>query len=225
MLIIDTRESIKKKVEKLAVEKGVETKVENLSVGDFLWKDENIIIERKAIGDFVSSIKSGHLFSQLRDMQQYSERYLFVSGSISQYKKAQYFNKKNVHLTVDQELGIYCSIVGHYDVKMIQFENDTQLIKGIFKIRDSILKRCNGGDAPLEIERTTKHPNKAVQMYMSIDGMGLKRAEALAELYPNPLEFFAWSYNTGINELMEYKGIPKSVVSKKSRDVLERYKQ
>ena len=225
MLIIDTREPIKKKVEKLAKEKGIETSVENLTVGDFLWKDENIIIERKAIGDFVSSIKSGHLFSQLRDMQQYSERYLFVSGSLSQYKKAQHFKGRNIRLSVDQEVSIKNSIVGHYDVKMIEYDNDAQLIKGIFSIRDKVLKRCAGGEAPIEIERTTKHPNKAVQMYMSIDGMGLKRAEALAELYPNPLEFFAWSYNTGINELMEYKGIPKSVVSKKSRDVLERYKQ
>lgn len=225
MLIIDTREPIKKKVEKLAKEKGFETKVENLQVGDFLWQDENIIIERKAIGDFISSIKSGHLFSQLRDMQQYSERYLFISGRASDYKKAQHFNGKNIGLSVDQEISIKNSIVGHYDVKMVEYDNDTQLIKGIFSLREKVLKRCNGGDAPIEIERTTKHPNKAVQMYMSIDGMGQKRAEALAELYPNPLEFFAWSYNSGINELMDFKGIPKSVVSKKSREVLERFKQ
>lgn len=85
MLLIAHNEPslIQMKVKKTAEAHGVECEVTALAVGDYLWEEDGICIERKEIGDFINSIRSGHLESQLLDMAQYEKPRLFISGRLS----------------------------------------------------------------------------------------------------------------------------------------------
>ena len=215
MLIIDSQEKEKTKnaVIKRCEELGIEYEVKRLTVGDYLWDDINLVIERKTIQDYVSSIKTNHLWSQLNSMQDYSEKYLFISG----LWKDLYYKNKNLKFTVNQRIGTLCSIAGHYNVKIIQFDNDNQLIEAIFKIREKVLKHDT---SEIMVERVIQHTNPNVRIYMTFDGMGLKKAERLLEWYPSALRFLECVRIYGIDDFLSETDIPKSVINKKTREYL-----
>lgn len=56
----------------------VEIEMKQLPVGDFIVKD--VVIERKTVSDFLSSMINKRLFSQLEEMQQYPNRLLIIEG-------------------------------------------------------------------------------------------------------------------------------------------------
>ena len=65
MMIVDSNEK-NPNIIRILNENGVPTEIKQLPVGDYLWN--NIIVERKSISDFVSSISNNHLFDQLDDI-------------------------------------------------------------------------------------------------------------------------------------------------------------
>lgn len=103
-----------------------------LPVGDFIHEEKDICIERKTIADFIGSIRSGHLQKQLLQMQQYKHKYLFISGDIRQYVV------NDPSWTAEHHAGSLISCSVRYDVKIIQFPNDMQLVKGVKKLCDKI---------------------------------------------------------------------------------------
>ena len=215
MLIIDSQEKEKTKnaVIKRCEELGIEYEVKRLTVGDYLWDDINLVIERKTIQDYVSSIKTNHLWSQLNSMQEYSEKYLFISG----LWKDLYFRNKNLKFTVNQRIGTLCSIAGHYNVKIIQFDNDNQLIEAIFKIREKVLKHDT---SEIMVERVIQHTNPNVRIYMTFDGMGLKKAERLLEYYSHAGRFLSDIVEEGVGTVIDDYNIPKSVINKTTEEYL-----
>ena len=96
MLIVDSNEYSKLGNKIDLIYNDIDYEVRSLKVGDYLWDDLNICIERKTVMDYISSIQSGHLFSQLKDMQVYSERYLFISGDYQTYNKMCVLKKRPV---------------------------------------------------------------------------------------------------------------------------------
>ena len=108
-------------------------------------------------------------------------------------------------------------------MKIIPFDNEKQLLKGVIKIREKVEK---SGDIGGEVERTTRHVNPTIQNYLSLPGMGLKKAEKLAEIYPNFIDFYADIKEHGIDNIRiedgeDYYPIPKSIVNKTTREVLK----
>jgi ERCC4-type nuclease len=83
MIIVDNRESrsiVPKQLEKF----GMEIQFADLPVGDYLLSD-TLCVERKEINDYVSSLTSGHLHTQLYDLSTNFEiSYLIVEGIISE---------------------------------------------------------------------------------------------------------------------------------------------
>jgi len=120
------------KVQKTAEARGVDCKVTQLAVGDYLWEDEGICIERKEIGDFMASIRSGHLETQLLDMAQYDKPRLFISGKFEDVYGKSYSQGWGRNHTV----GSLCSINERYDVKILQFANTSDLIDAIFVTKE-----------------------------------------------------------------------------------------
>jgi ERCC4-type nuclease len=79
-IVIDSRE-LRSNVVKKLYELGVEIKTEPLEVGDFLLSDE-VAVERKTIGDFLSSIIDGRLFQQLSQMSKhFAKPVVIVEGN------------------------------------------------------------------------------------------------------------------------------------------------
>lgn len=59
--------------------------VEMLEIGDFIV-DKNVIVEHKSIGDFIESMKSGHLEDQLERMYMgYDYVYILISGNMEDF--------------------------------------------------------------------------------------------------------------------------------------------
>ena len=65
MMFVDSNEK-NPDILNLLIENGIETEIKQLAVGDYCWN--NIVVERKEISDFVSSVSSNHLFDQLDDI-------------------------------------------------------------------------------------------------------------------------------------------------------------
>ncbi len=81
LVYADTREQ-SSRVTQLLKEMGCEIEVKQLEVGDFLLSD-SVVVERKTIADFVSSIVDGRLFNQLSSMTENFEKPLvLVEGHI-----------------------------------------------------------------------------------------------------------------------------------------------
>jgi len=71
VVYVDYREG-KSKVVNFLVEKGVDVKVVNLEVGDYICS-ERVGIERKNINDLISSIEDGRLFEQAEKLRKHYE--------------------------------------------------------------------------------------------------------------------------------------------------------
>jgi len=90
----ESRSIVPRELEKF----GVEIKFADLAVGDYLLSD-TLCVERKEINDYVSSLTSGHLHTQLYDLStNFDASYLIVEGIISEalmYRKI----KREVYLS------------------------------------------------------------------------------------------------------------------------------
>ncbi len=86
-IIVDFREK-NSMVPSYLIKSGVNVIFENLEIGDYIVGD--IIIERKSANDFFSSIYSGHLKEQMKNMFMCDKKVLVIEG-IFDYKN---FNKK-----------------------------------------------------------------------------------------------------------------------------------
>lgn len=66
--------------------------VEMMEIGDFII-DRSVIIEHKTIGDFVESMKSGHLEDQIERMYMgFDNVYVLVSGNMEDFDKLYWSN-------------------------------------------------------------------------------------------------------------------------------------
>ena len=77
LIFVDSRE--KNQIKDFLSDDGIDTKIEALSVGDYLVG--NICVEYKSIPDYVQSLHSGHLHKQLYQMSYNFElSYLMIGG-------------------------------------------------------------------------------------------------------------------------------------------------
>ncbi len=78
MLIVDSRED--QKIIKELKFKGIEFQVDALNYGDYilLGEDAKIVIERKSITDFMSSVVDGRIWQQLKGLEQYKDYQILI---------------------------------------------------------------------------------------------------------------------------------------------------
>ncbi len=199
MLLVDAREPkpIIVAIQKEAKKRNILTEVKMLDCGDFVWQDEGICIERKAIADFAQSVKEGRLKHQLLRMQGYPHPYVFISGPIEDI--VIYSNKKPWVWTLTHHDGSKVSICAKYNVKVLQFANDMKLIDAVFTIREKFLDFQENGVGYALIKQIKKSDviNPNYVMYMSIPGIGKKSAIDLMIKYPCFYDFFR-SYADGV---------------------------
>lgn len=185
MLRIDKREpqNMIKKIVKIAKEMGLDYEVTTTPVGDYVW-DDYIVIERKTVPDFINSIRSGHLETQLLDMEQFEHAFLFISGRFENIKFIPYIK----NWTVNHTIGSLCSIAARYNVKVLQFANDMQIAKAIFKIKEKVDKGKKV-EAVKRHSKTLNYVKPSFALYMNIPGIGEKTAAKLVEIYPSFFDF------------------------------------
>jgi len=199
MIFVDTREKrsiIPQKLQEL----GVEIQYTSLPIGDYIVGD--ICIERKEINDYVASLTSGHLHTQLYQMSTNFElSYLIVEGIISEvlmYRKI----KRQAYISSLAGASLKRSPHGKQGiVQIINLETayDTVLF---LKSLDEKVKE-NEPRLPKMNKVKWSNTDEAIFVVSSIFGIGEKRAKNLLS-YFNTIKNIV---NSTKEELMKVDGI------------------
>jgi Fanconi anemia group M protein len=80
-IIIDVHEKNSLVMASLS-ELGIEFEIKSLEIGDYIVND--VVVERKTISDFISSMISKRLIKQLLEMQRYDKKILLIEGEIDE---------------------------------------------------------------------------------------------------------------------------------------------
>ncbi|PIO07163.1 hypothetical protein COU59_03840 [Candidatus Pacearchaeota archaeon CG10_big_fil_rev_8_21_14_0_10_34_12] len=154
---------------------GLQVSFRELKIGDFAVKD--VILERKTVGDFISSMKNGRLVKQLENLQKYKKKILMIEGIDEQelYTENYYENKEGMH--PNSVRGFLLSVILKYNIPIIFTKDYKDTAKFI-----SILSKRTEKEASLNVTR--KSFNKKEQMQFIIEGfpgIGPKTAKKLLE--------------------------------------------
>ncbi|MFH1256485.1 MAG: DEAD/DEAH box helicase [Candidatus Diapherotrites archaeon] len=124
LIYADSREQASP-VTRLLQEKDALVKVRQLEVGDFVLSDD-IVVERKTIDDFLSSLLDGRLFQQLVKMaENYSAPLVLVEG-----KREEMFSLRNVHRNAI--IGALTSIACNYRIPVLFTDNAEETAEYLF---------------------------------------------------------------------------------------------
>ncbi len=124
MIYADTREQ-QSKVIKLLKEKNAEIHVKQMEVGDFVLTDQ-IVIERKTVEDFLTSMLDGRLFNQLVNMAtNYEQPLMILEGN-----PRELFSLRNVH--ANAIIGALTSIALNYRVPILFTEDEEETAQFIY---------------------------------------------------------------------------------------------
>lgn len=179
-LLIDNREHNKRisNIQDRLTKTTILNEVTVVPVGDYIGMcDENILfsIEWKSFDDLVSSIRNGHLSSQLIDMEQFNCPYLFVIGNYWTWKK------KHSHMTgsfsYSNYIGYLVSATARHKTKIIVFENDAEAIDAIVHLF-KIYSGCEADASCKMPERVRRTGDKQSDMFLMLPGVGPKKYNA-----------------------------------------------
>ena len=129
---VDCREprELKDNLHILGVEKGFATEEKQLLVGDYVCN--NVCIERKAIGDFVSSMMKNKLSEQCQAMKQnYETNYLIIEGHFANVKS---------EINRNCFTGKKVSLLANHGIKIMPTEDATETVYAIYGICKENLK-------------------------------------------------------------------------------------
>jgi ERCC4-type nuclease len=195
MLLIANNEpsNIIIRVKEIAVSKQEEANVTTVPVGDYVWEEMGICIERKEIGDLLNSIRSGHLETQLLDMEQFDNPRLFIHGQFeSVYGKVHSRGWSPTHT-----VGALCSINERYPgIKVYQFSTLTDTLNAIFVIKEKI-EKGDKAEGVLRHSKTMNVTDPNFALFLTVPGFGEKRAKEACEKYGN-FQNFIHEYSNGI---------------------------
>jgi ERCC4-type nuclease len=76
-IVIDYREK-NSLVYSYLIKQGFEVEFKELKIGDYIVKD--VIIERKTVSDFISSMINHRLIKQIEELKQYENKLLIIEG-------------------------------------------------------------------------------------------------------------------------------------------------
>ncbi|MDD5441637.1 MAG: ERCC4 domain-containing protein [Candidatus Omnitrophica bacterium] len=162
MIIVDNREFRGKLVKEL-FKKGIDICAKQLSVGDYIIGD--LVVERKDINDFYSSIIDKRIFSQLRSLKKFEKKLIIVEGEIS---------SRNIHPNAIK--GLIASIMVDYGIP-IAFLKDSAESADFLSIID---KRMEKSIELIPDSKSIKNDyDAAINFLCSIPGIGAKTAKSL----------------------------------------------
>jgi ERCC4-type nuclease len=148
-LLVDHREQ---RMVQLVEDVCEEVALTQLPIGDyvFLSESEAVVVERKTVPDFLSSVRSNRLWDQLLRMMKrktvfeypVKRRMLLIHGSFRDYfEEVKARSKREPLVYWSQLMGAYLEIVYVYNTPIVHVENDTAF-KAFMRI---LVKRESAG--------------------------------------------------------------------------------
>lgn len=223
-LFIDHRE---RKVAHLIDDVCSEAKIIDLPLGDYLIASEkgSVIVERKSVHDFISSVRSNRLWDQLLRLMKAEEvlgygirrRILLIQGSVEKYLKSiARYSVRDTEVFWSQIMGAFLEVLYVYNTPIIFIEKDEEL-RAFFK---TLIRREEKGlndklpEAKWYMKRVRSDlPTKDRKRYIlsSLPFIG----EALAK---NLLEHFGTISNVANASVGELQEVPK--IGKKKAEII-----
>ena len=173
-ILLDTRENDNKFITFLAdasKAEGYDIHITTLPFGDIQYN--NIIIERKEINDFYSSINSDRMWEQIAHMRANNEyaSIIIVSGRVQELHEVD--DKKINRITGAMKQVVACGI------PLIWVQNDNELV---IKALD-FFKYAISNEEFVPIKRVEK--NKKDSLFMALPHVGRKAAKKLIKEFDN----------------------------------------
>lgn len=197
-VIVDKRE--RSIVSDILKEMGVEVKHKQLSIGDYILPGE-IIIERKTVKDFISSILDRRLFKQARNLLRYKTPMFVVEG------EEDIFSITNVHPNAIR--GAIISLLLDYKIPIVNTRNESETAFVIYTILQRIKK--NKKEIILRDLQKPKDNDQVKEYVVSaLPGVGLVLARRILDRFKTLEKVFSLTEK----DLLEVEGIGKEKAKK-----------
>jgi len=169
------------------IESGAEIEIKSLEIGDYIIGD--IIIERKTMQDFISSMLSRRLLEQLRNMTQYENRLLILEGErLHEHKLPQLItngvaskNRNETNINPNAIKGMILSISLDFKIPVIATENEAETANYLFLLAKQQAKQ----KTELSLHARIPKPKQEQKKYIieSFGGIGPATAEKLLKKF------------------------------------------
>ena len=181
------------------IELGIEVEIKELKVADYIVND--VAVERKTVSDFISSMISKRLTSQLDNLQQYKNRLLLIEGIDERELYSHEIPEAGVHPNAIR--GFLLSIILEHKTPIIFTKDSEDTAKFI-----SVLARREKKETSLNVSRKDLNKKERMQFILEgFSGIGPKTAKKLLSHFKSLKEIF----EAPIEELKEVIGAKAEV--------------
>ena len=151
------------------IELGAKTEIKSLEIGDYIIGD--IIIERKTMQDFISSMLNRRLSEQLKNIAQYENRILIIEGK----------NRKEININPNAVKGMILSVSLDFKIPIINTENEKDTAEYMFLLAKHQSRQKTEISLHSRIPKTKEEQIKYV--LESFQGIGPSTAEKLLKRF------------------------------------------
>jgi Fanconi anemia group M protein len=151
------------------IELGAETEIKSLEIGDYIIG--SVIIERKTMNDFISSMLSKRLLEQLNNMAQYENKLLILEGK----------NRNETSINPNAIRGMILSISLNFKIPVIKTENEKETAEYLFLLAKQQAKPKTELNMHARIPKTKQEQKKYI--IESFQGIGPATAEKLLKKF------------------------------------------
>ncbi|HPD81477.1 MAG TPA: ERCC4 domain-containing protein [Candidatus Pacearchaeota archaeon] len=173
-IIIDYREK-NSLIASHLIKLGIEVEFKELKIGDYIVR--NIVIERKTVSDFISSMINKRLLKQIEELKQYPNKLLIVEG-ISE-KELYSSSEKEGGMNPNAIRGFLLSILLKHKIPVLFTKNSEDTAKFM-----NILFKKKEKEINLNAKKKTLSKKEQLQFIIeSFPGIGPKKSKKLLEKF------------------------------------------
>ncbi|HIH51971.1 hypothetical protein J4412_00900 [Candidatus Pacearchaeota archaeon] len=159
------------------IKQGLTIDFKQLKTGDYIVK--GVVIERKSVSDFFSSVFDKRLFNQLENLKQYEKNLLIVEGNLN----------KDSRMHENALRGLLLSIGLNYKVPIIFTKNEEETSTYI-----SLIAKKEKRGFSLNQKKKNLSQNEELQFILeSFSGVGPIKARSLLEKFKTLKKIFSSS--------------------------------
>lgn len=149
---------------------GVEVEFKELKIGDYIAGD--VIIERKTVSDFISSMLNKRLLNQIEDLKQYPNNLLIIEGM---EEKELYNDSNGTGVNANAIRGFLLSITLRHKIPIIFTKNSEDTAKYLF-----ILLNKKENEMSFHAKKKSRSKKEQLQFILEgFPGIGPKTAKKL----------------------------------------------
>ncbi|MGY4884699.1 MAG: ERCC4 domain-containing protein [Nanobdellota archaeon] len=183
---------------------GFDVEFKELKIGDYIVKD--VVIERKTIPDFISSMINQRLIKQIEELKQYENKLLIIEG----ISEKELYSEGDEGVNANAIRGFLLSILLKHKIPLVFSKNSEDTAKFI-----SVLSKKKEKEINLNAKKKTLNKKEQLQFIIeSFPGVGPKKARRLLEKFGSIQNIILAS----TEDLKEILGIKAESV----REIIER---